>query len=56
VPDTRTVTFVREKETKNTVRFQEEPEAGQPPVVGSLYVAKWYAGDAQRLTVTIAKE
>lgn len=54
--DTRTLTFVREKETKNTVRFQEEPSAGQPPVVGSLYVAKWYAGDAHRLTVTLAKE
>lgn len=53
--ETRTATFVREKETKNTVRFQEEPTAGQPPIVGTLYVAKWYAGDAQRLVVTIAK-
>jgi len=54
--ETRTATFVREKETKNTVRFQEEPTAGQPPIVGTLYVAKWYAGDAQRLVVTIAKK
>ena len=54
--DTRSLTFVREKETKNTVRFQEEPGAGQPPVVGTLYVAKWYAGDAQRLLVTIARK
>lgn len=54
--DTRTLTFVREKETKNTVRFQEEPAAGQPPVVGTLYVSKWYTGDAQRLKVTIEKE
>lgn len=54
--DTRSLTFVREKETKNTVRFQEEPEAGQPSVVGTLYVAKWYAGDAQRLFVTIARK
>jgi hypothetical protein len=53
--DTRTLTFVREKETKNTIRFQEEPDAGQPPVVGTLYVAKWYAQEAQRLTVTIAR-
>lgn len=53
--DTRTLTFVREKETKNTIRFQEEPAAGQPPVVGTLYVAKWYAGDAQRLAVTIER-
>jgi hypothetical protein len=54
--EARTLTFIREKETKNTVRFQEEPEAGQPPVVGTLYVAKWYAGDTQRLAVTIAKK
>jgi hypothetical protein len=56
VADARSLTFVREKETKNTVRFQEEPAAGQPPVVGTLYVAKWYVGDAQRLKVTVEKE
>jgi hypothetical protein len=55
VSDTRTLTFAREKETKNTVRFQEEPAPGQPPVIGTLYVAKWYAADTQRLTVTIEK-
>ena len=54
--ETRTLTFVREKETKNTVRFQEEPASGEPPVVGTLYVAKWYASDAQRLAVTIARK
>ena len=54
--DSRTLTFVREKETKNTIRFQEEPAAGQPPVVGTLYVAKWFIGDAQRLKVTVEKE
>lgn len=54
--ETRTLTFVREKETKNTVRFQEEPATGEPPVVGTLYVAKWYAGDAQRVVVTIARK
>ncbi len=48
--------FVREKETKNTIRFQEVPEEGQPRVIGSLYVAKWFAGQAKRLTVTIEKE
>jgi hypothetical protein len=56
MPDLRTLTFVREKETKNTVRFQEEPEPGQPPVMGTLYAAKWYVADAKRLKVTIEKE
>lgn len=48
-----TITFVREKETKNTVKFEEKPAAGQPPVVGSLYIQKWAAGEAKELTVTI---
>ncbi len=56
MPDPRSVTFVREKETKNTIRFQEEPESGQPPVVGTLYVAKWYVAEAKRLKVTMEKE
>lgn len=30
-----------ERETKNTVRFAEQAELGAPPVVGTLYVAKW---------------
>ncbi len=56
MPEPRSITFVRERETKNTVRFQEEPSPGQPQVIGTLYVAKWYAGDAQRITVTIRVE
>lgn len=56
MPESRTLTFVRERETKNTVRFQEEAVPGQPPVIGTLYVAKWFAGSAQRVTVTITVE
>jgi len=54
--DARTLTFDREKETKNTIRFQEKSVPSQPPLVGTLYVAKWYVGDTQQLTVTVAKE
>ena len=35
------LTFEQEKETKNTIRFQEVPEAGKPPVIGTLYIQKW---------------
>lgn len=49
----QTVKFAREKETKNTVKFEEVVEKGKPPVVGSLYVQKWFAGDASELTVTL---
>lgn len=48
-----TLKFTREKETKNTVRYKEMPESGQPPVVGTLYVQQWAAGGAQELVVTI---
>lgn len=47
------VNFEREKETKNTVRFQEKPEKGKPPVVGTLYLAKWAAGDAKTVQAVI---
>jgi len=50
------IQFEKEKETKGTVRYQEIPEAGKPPVVGTLYLQKWAAGKAEKLTVTIEIE
>jgi hypothetical protein len=47
------VKFTREKVTKNTVRFIEDPVKGHPPVIGSLYVQKWAAGDAATCEVTL---
>lgn len=35
------VAFEFEKETKNTYKYGETPEAGEPPRIGSLYVQKW---------------
>lgn len=49
------VRFEFEKETKNSVRFKEIPEQGQPPIIGSLYVQKWYVGSVKTLEVTIKK-
>ncbi len=37
------IRFSIEKETKNTVRYQEE-SGGKPPVIGTLYVQKWALG------------
>ena len=50
----QTLVFVTERETKNTVRFQEEA-SGKPPVIGTLYVQRWALGEPlpQRLTMTI---
>lgn len=47
------VDFTREKETKNTVRFQEDAVGGRSPIIGSLYVQKWAVGDARSLRVTL---
>jgi len=49
--------FVKEKLTKNTVRFKEQPNAGEPPKVGVLYLQQWaVAGEVRYLTVTIEEE
>ncbi len=50
------VTFEYEKETKNSVRYQEVPEEGKAPVMGSLYVQKWFAGNTKSLQITIEKK
>lgn len=47
------ITFEFEKETKNSIRYKEVPEEGKPPIVGSLYVQKWFAGNAKSLQVSI---
>ncbi|SFG80059.1 hypothetical protein [Neptunomonas qingdaonensis] len=50
------VTFEYEKETKNSVRYQEVPEEGKAPIMGSLYVQKWFAGNTKSLEITIEKK
>ena len=45
-----------EKETKNSVRYKEVPDEGQPPIIGSLYVQKWYAGTSKNIEVTLSKK
>jgi hypothetical protein len=50
------VNFEYEKETKNSVRYQEVPEEGKAPIVGTLYVQKWFAGSTKNISVTIDKQ
>jgi len=50
------VNFEFEKETKNSVRYKEVPEAGKAPVMGSIYVQKWFAGDSKSLEISIDKK
>ncbi len=51
-----TLTFTREKDTKNTVRYREVVPDGDPGVVGSIYVQKFALkelGQPEQLTVVI---
>ena len=52
----KVVKFEYEKETKNSVRYKEVPDEGTPPIVGSLYVQKWFAGSSKTIEVTIDKK
>lgn len=52
----KTVVFEYEKETKNSVRYKEVPEEGTAPIVGSLYVQKWFAGNSKSIEVTLEKK
>ena len=55
--NTLTVEFVAEKETKNTVKFEEVPEIGQPELMGTLYLKKFVSqrlGDPETITVTVS--
>lgn len=55
--NSRTLTFTPEKVTKNALRLQEDTVEGQPPVIGSLYVQKWFTGEQPKsVTVTITVE
>jgi len=52
----KVVMFEYEKETKNSVRYKEVPDEGTAPVVGSLYVQKWFAGSSKTIEITIDKK
>ncbi len=48
-----TVSFEKEKETKNTIKFEEVERPGQPKVIGTLYVQKYAVGSNTKLQVTV---
>ena len=53
--ETRELTFAQEKETQNTVRYQEQTEDGEAKVIGPLYVQKSALGEnpPQSFSVTL---
>lgn len=54
--DTRILVLNLEKETKGTFRYEEETEDKSPPVIGSLYLKKWFTGKnpPRQYTVSIS--
>ena len=51
-----TITFEFEKQNKNSVRYKEVPKEGAPPILGSIYVQKWFAGNSKIIEVTVEKK
>ena len=47
------VKFEYEKETKNSVRYKEVPADGKAPIIGTLYVQKWFAGSSKSLQIEV---
>jgi hypothetical protein len=50
------VKFEFEKQNKNSVRYKELPEEGMPPVIGSIYLQKWFAGTSKNIEITMNKK
>ena len=50
------IIFEIEKQNKNSVRYKEVPKDGMPPILGSIYVQKWFAGDSKTLEITVYKK
>ena len=53
---TVTVNFEFEKETKNSIRYKEVQEDGKAPIVGSIYIQKWFAGSTKNISINIEKK
>ena len=55
--ESQTLIFELERETKNTVRYQEQAD-GKPPAVGTLYVQKWLLGTRppSQLRITLEEQ
>ena len=52
----KTVKFEFEKQNKNSIRYKEVPEDEMPPVIGSIYIQKWFAGTSKNIEITINKK
>jgi len=49
-------TFIKERDTKNTVRYAEQVPEDQAPIIGTIYVQKWVVKGATEIVVVIETE
>lgn len=49
-----TITFTKKKETPGCIVYSEDDRPGQPPLVGTLYLKRFFAADRETVTVTIS--
>jgi len=50
----RLITFVKDRETKRTIRYKEIPALPmEQAIVGTLYVRKWFAQEFDKMVVEI---
>jgi len=45
--------FEFEKENKNSIRYKEVSADGMPPILGSIYVQKWFVNQNKTIEITI---
>jgi hypothetical protein len=50
------ITFELEKQNKNSMRYKEVPKEGMPPILGSVYVQKWFAGESKTIEISVQKK
>jgi hypothetical protein len=49
----KVVEFEKEKDTTHTVKYKEVTVEGQAHMIGTLYVQKWVAGNADKVKVIL---
>jgi hypothetical protein len=53
---TKTIQFTHKKDTENKRVYSEVPVPGEAPIIGALYVGKWFVEGATKIKVTIEVE
>jgi hypothetical protein len=47
------VNFKFNKSTKNTVRYEEVTNGDDPPIIGTIYIQKWFLDQYPKLSQSV---